>query len=758
MKHTRRGILNLAIILSVVLVQLSTAARALADDSPPPEETPVVSPTDDPAAPEGAIDPFEAPPTEELAPTEELTPTEELAPTDELTPTEPAADPTEELTPEETGTAAPEETATPDPEETATPDPGETADEPDCIPADEVVAQEEGAAPGEALPVCEDPITGDLTVPVSDPMWCRYDAVPGSGLCTPSFATITELIAFLQANSATYFGNGSIYFQAGAYTGPETYIVIDYTVVLALGTLEILGGWDLDPADGYAGNTGTTTFTVPIEVIWDEDVSLEDIIITLPAGSPDSGLFVDGGGIITLDNVDASGGSSGAELDAAGDVFVTGGEFSDNTNYGLLIYANGNVTLTDVVAGENNTGIFVDNSIDPATGLPPVDPITGLAPTVIVTNIFADDNGWTGMDLRSAGNITVTGGHANGNIVGANLQTTAGAGNIFVDGTTFAGNTSVGLRAITGAGDITLDGVQTESGDEPGSFGDWVKSYGGGTITVIDGIFADAETGLFVVGTADVILNDVTADSNTGDGAVIESGWVFGCFGPDGIPVTVNSGLYQDNGGFGNVIYPGPNGSATLLAVVYGGNGSGESLVDLTKTCIPGGDETPSKPYQVVEVSGKGDDPVLPDCVNYSGAILIMPDQSQIKLFCPVTSQVTVATVAEKDLPGPLPKSVTLIAGLVVTTGEDASPIRLCFKIPAESAGKHFAIMFWDPIANGNLGAWIELPVNQFTNQVFPLHPDTPEDGMEIVEGVYQNGDSICVKVNFGGTFALVAR
>jgi hypothetical protein len=38
------------------------------------------------------------------------------------------------------------------------------------------------------------------------------------------------------------------------------------------------------------------------------------------------------------------------------------------------------------------------------------------------------------------------------------------------------------------------------------------------------------------------------------------------------------------------------------------------------------------------------------------------------------------------------------------------------------------------------------------------LHPDTPEDGMLILEGVYQKGNCMCVRVNFTGTFVLVAR
>ncbi len=624
--------------------------------------------------------------------------------------------------------------------------PGETGDE--------AAPVEEGAVPGEtgdeALPTCEGPV--EVTVEYSDPVWCPTGAVPGDAACTPAQATISDLIAFLQANSATYYGDGAIYFQTGNYTGPEGYIIIDYTVLTELGTLSVFGGWDLDPTGGYSGNTGTTTFTVSVEVVWDSDVTLADLVVNLPPGSPDPGIFVNTGGDITLDNVTVQGGSSGAELvnsSGTGNVSVTSSNLSNNTNYGLLIYSSGSVTLVDVVASSNNTGIYIDN--ESGTG------------NVSLSNIFVDENGWTGVDIRSSGDITLDTVTASNGTVGVNLQATDGAGNIFVSDSTFNGNSSVGIRAVTSEGNITLDNVQTDSQNEPDSVGAWLKSYSGGTITVTDSVFINADTGLFVVGTGDVVLNNVTAGGNTGDGAVIESGWVFGCFGPDGIAVTVNGGTYQDNGGYGFSVYPGPTGSATLAGTItFLNNTNGDYNVDLTRSCNPGTEE-PSKPYQVVEISGLGDDPVLPDCELYSGAILILPDQTRVKVSCPAEDEITVTVIEEKDLPGDPPKSVEVIAGLVVTAGDsillpEGSSVQMCFAIPPDSQGKHFAIMYWDPTANSGKGGWIELPMNQFGGQVFQLHPDTPEDGMLILEGVYQKGNCICVKVNFTGTFILVAR
>jgi hypothetical protein len=417
----------------------------------------------------------------------------------------------------------------------------------------------------------------------------------------------------------------------------------------------------------------------------------------------------------------------------------------------LLIYSSGNVTLFTVTADGNNNGIYIDNTS--GTG------------TVEMTNIFTDSNNWTGVDVRSAGSITIDNLNAGGSTVGTNLDTTAGDGNIFVAFSTFNGNSSVGIRAVTSSGNITVDQTNVDGGGASGSFGAWLKSYGGGSIVVSNSSFLNADTGLFVVGTDDVLLDNVTATGNAGDGAKVESGWVFGCFGPDGIAVTVQGGVYEDIGGYGFVIYPGPGSPDPTLAGTIStlNNGAGPYDIDLTKTCVPGGEEKPSKPYQVVEISGKGDDPVQPDCDLYSGAILILPDLTQIKVSCPAEEAITVTTVGEDDLPGPLPRSVTLIEGLVVVSGDTAllpggGSVQMCFAIPDGMEGKHFAIMYWDPTANGGAGAWIELPMNQFGGQIFQLHPDTPEDGMLILEGVYQKGNCMCVRVNFTGTFVLVAR
>ena len=706
----RRCLLTTVAFLTVVILQLAHTVQTRADDGVPPVATPVVATTE--AAPDGT-------------PTEELTPDATEEPTDEATPEptdETTLDPTDETTPDPTEEAAPEDEAAPESEDEAEPDPEADADS------------------------------------FSDPMWCPVGRVPGDAECTPSFGSLSELIAFLDANPS-YSGDGTIYFQAGDYTdsvAPDDPLVIDCTVLDGLDNLVVFGGWDLDSTGGYDGNVGTTNFDVPLLVYWDDaDITLIDLVFDLPAGSPDPAVFVSSTGNVTVQDVYTTGGSYGAQIvnyTGTGNVTVGNSEFSGATNTGLTVYSSGSVTLNDVIADGNNTGIIIDNT-------------TGTA-NVTLTNVFVDGNGWTGMDIRAAGNIDMTDVGADNSTVGAYLQTNAGAGNIFVTNGTFNGNSDVGLKAITSTGNIALDNVSTDSGNVPGSIGAWIKSYDGGTISVANSTFVNADTGLFVVGTNTVTIDNVTASGNAGNGVEVQSGWVFACIPPDGITVTTTGGVFHDNGGYGVYVAPGPNGTGTIDTLAdYLNNAAGDYLVDLERTCQPPPpDKEPPKPYDVVEVSGEGDDPVEPpDCDVYAGVILILPDGSRIKVGCPVEDPITVTDIAEEDLPGRPPAGATVVGAMDVAVDDltvlpDGGWITVSFVIPEGMEDKHFSILFWDPAANDGNGAWIELPMNQFAGQVYPLHPDTPEDGMLILEGVYQCGNCVYVKVTFTGTFLLVAR
>jgi hypothetical protein len=164
-----------------------------------------------------------------------------------------------------------------------------------------------------------------------------------------------------------------------------------------------------------------------------------------------------------------------------------------------------------------------------------------------------------------------------------------------------------------------------------------------------------------------------------------------------------------------------------------------------------------------VDVTGKGDDPVTVDCETYAGVIMIFPDGKRVKMECPITEEFVVADVAPEDLPGKPPADATLVNALSIAYDDllllpDNGYLQITFPVTEEMKDKHFAILYWDASANDGKGGWVEMPLGQFGGQVFPLHPDTPEDGLKIVCGVCQACGCVDIKVNFTGTFILVAR
>jgi hypothetical protein len=696
------------------------------------------------------------------------TTTEEAPPTDSAVSDPPAAttaaalEPTDQTTTETNGPAAVSEEITPTQQEFAA----------DAEYRAQVAAIEKEAA---------DSITN------SDPVWCPTGSDPSSGPgCTPPQASLADLITLLANPANGFTGNGSIYLEAGAYNGGSTTTVVLDNITAGgnlstsnLGTIAVYGGWTLS-GPGSPSHTGTTTFAGALQITWNNAVTLQDLVFTPTANNPNAAVFVDtdvstshATDTISVTNVTVTQGSSGQKYSAGaelinyngtGNVTVNNSNFNDTNNEGLLVDSSGNVTLTSVGASGNHNGIIIDNT----TG-------TG---DISLNSVTTNGNGWNGVDARTAGNITVNTITANNNIGGdgAYLDATGGTGNIFVTGGTFTGNDVIGLKAITNTGNVTLNNSNFYGHATPlaGSLGAWLKSYGGGTVAVTSSVFQYEDTGLEIVGTGPVTVTNVTADHNLSHGVFIQSGWVFGCFGPTGINSTVDGGSYHDNGGYGFVVYPGPNGTLTLAGAItfLPANGSGDYLLDLTKTCTPPPpcDDTGTdagKPYNVVNVLADGTTPVTLDCVLTSGAKLVLPSNSSSKITCPASGDFLVNSLVKDKLPGPLAGGLTFVEsmnvsltadGTPVTVLTDGSSITLSFQIPEGMEGKKFSIMFWDPSVNQGAGGWIELPLNQFTGQSFPLHPDSPQDGMEIMSGIQKDGHTITAKVNFTGIFVLVAR
>jgi hypothetical protein len=709
-----------------------------------------------------------------------------------------------------------------------------------------------------------------------DPMWCPDGATPGDTGCTTAFGTFQELIDALVADNGTNYSGDGVIWVAGSYSNADnSAIVFDGDNLGFLGNLQFNGGWSgandtvvnaADPADldvslsvvNWTGDVTLNNLTIDAEdaeaglyVQTDGNITLNNIVSngnslgygaaldtclfdgTQCTGTGNvvvndsafnnnaggSGLGVDSGGTITIDNVDANGnGAAGAELynfdligtggvqvtdslfdsnddngiwvnsegsialtntnatnngfdgadlinyEGAGDVSVTGGDFSGNDEAGLYVDSAGSVTIASIDASDNRNGavIFTDYG----------------SGSVDVSDSTFDNNVWTGLEVTSAGDIMLDDVDASGNSVGGvYLNALSGNGNIFIVNTfaginDFNGNGQYGIHAFA-HGDITLENVSVD-GLGTGESGAWLKSFEG-NVSVTDSTFTDnLGYGLLAVAGGTVDLVNVTATFNGGDGVQVYSIYSFACFGNDNILINVDNGVYTDNGGYGIYAYPGELGSLTLNnSPVFAptANVLGDTFVELLSNPCPEPEPKPEpgegKPSNEVEVPEDGQsDPVEQDCEVFSGTTFLLHSGTTVNVDCPFegTSQVTDTPLTE--LPDNLPVGLTFADAVTIGLDSDGNPITvlddglitLTFKIPEELMGKRFSILYWDPTAKEGQGDWIELPFDQFGGASFPLYPDNPDDGRRLCSGFNRSGDTVTVTVNFPGTFVLVAR
>jgi hypothetical protein len=477
--------------------------------------------------------------------------------------------------------------------------------------------------------------------------------------------------------------------------------------------------------------------------------------------SVDSGLVVNSTGDITLDNVTASNNNyEGAILDSTygtGDVTVTNSTFDNNGESGLAAGSFGNIDVDNLIATNNGEyGAYLDSL---GTG------------DITVTNSTLSLNDVKGLYAESSGDITLDNVVASDNgSYGAYLEADYGTGNIFVTNSTFNGNGSVGLAAMTGEGSITIDNIFVDGGGTT-EIGAMLGTYDGGAVNVSDSTFQNMTGyGLKIGSGGPVTLTNVTASNNGLDGAFITN--PYACDDIQGIDVTVDGGAYQNNGGYGLYVSPGPEGTLTFGTVpTYGGNGLGDYLLELTVDCTPPEEhekppETPEKPVNVVELPSTDGNPVEQDCETYSGMELILPNGTHAFIDCPFNGISLIEEVGFDGLPSPLPTGPEFVSGVSLdfTATEDEegkteeAAITLSFDIPEGMEGEEFAILFWDPEANGGQGDWVELPLaHSFGESQFPLHPEDPDDprtssGVSIVDG------KVTVTVIFPGVFVLVTK
>lgn len=486
-----------------------------------------------------------APPAEEEQPSQPVT-DDGTPPADDGQPTEPAVEetqPVEETAPAETLTTILEQV----PDNTTV-----------------TVLNSEG----EALPLVSQE-SADAIASDYDPIWCPAGQVPtpGANGCTPSFDSFDELLAYLQANEASYSAAGTIYIQQGDYLGGETSIDFNNYEFDTFDQhdLTLQGGWDTtyDPASGAPTFT-TTNFNIPIIIgsssnPWAGSLTLNNINIS--SVSSQAGLTLYSADDINLDQVNVTESQSGAYLDAGGDVVVKNSKFNKN--------------------GSGNIQEPVGKGLEVTSG-----------GAVTLASIEANNNQLFGTSIQAAGNVVITNGFFSGN-----------QGSYYLNGWNYEG---YGLQVVTN-GNITLNSVTANDNYLYGA------RLEGAVVKVSNGFFSENDSdwhehsigyGLQVVGTGDVTLSNITANKNqrwgadittSGDVEVIDSffnGNVSYTYSSGGEKTYYGYGLRIDSGddvslknveAMNNHLY-GAHIEAQDVAIDtadFSGNGSGDAL-DLT--------------------------------------------------------------------------------------------------------------------------------------------------------------------------------
>jgi hypothetical protein len=513
------------------------------------------------------------------------------------------------------------------------------------------------------------------------------------------------------------------------------------------------------------------------------NVLITDSTFDLNGGA---GLYVDGAGLVTLNMVGADGNATGADLNADGGILVAnppGFTFNGNDYNGLYAgTSSGDVILNNVTASDNQYGAIVGTD----TGN-----ITVSGGTFNSNNTPDPELDGLGIGLQagtSLGDVSLSFVTATGNDIGATVGSEQG--NVNVAASTFSDNGYAGLAAGTMQGTVTLTDVVANNtlGDLGQDIGAIVGNMNG-SITIMGSIFnGNTEKGLYIESNGvatdpDVTLLGVTALDNGWKGAYID--YLAPCgTTTGGVNVSLNSGDYETNGGYGIYAAIGPDGTLTTVAPpLLGDNGGATGLsiydivVDNSVSPCPPPEEPKSepepKPYHVVEVPGTGGEPVEQNCTDYIGTVLVLPGDDRATLKCPATGSSNLLALLQEALPGAIPQGTEFASafqftltdgGQLVTLLPIGSSLSLAFKLPdGATPNDHYAILYWDPTANSGTGGWVELP--KYAERLdgvplgYALHPDAdPADGMRIFSGTRTLGDYVKATVNFTGVFVLIKK
>ena len=255
------------------------------------------------------------------------------------------------------------------------------------------------------------------TIATGDPTWCPTGVNPGGAGCS-SAGSFSALLASMTNKTVA----GTIWIES---TVADTSAITLNSATMGTSTvnyaLTLKGGWN-GSSGALAAITGSSTFSVPLTITWNSDVTLSNIIVTvgLTGSSSTNALTITTPTNVTLtgvnvhDNINVA----GAKIDnrsGIGTVTVSNSTFyGNNSGDGLDIYSKGAITLNNVTAGKlgdpnGNGGAMLDNCGygDPTNNTQGCTILTA-APVTVTGGSFSY-NGGTGLTISSTGTITVTG-------------------------------------------------------------------------------------------------------------------------------------------------------------------------------------------------------------------------------------------------------------------------------------------------------------------------------------------------------------
>ena len=301
-------------------------------------------------------------------------------------------------------------------------------------------------------------------------------------------------------------------------------------------------------------------------------------------GNEGNGLYVLSKGVITTNNLTANlNGKYGVYIDnsfALTDKAITMKglkQFNKNGSDGLVIFSDGLVTLSNIVANNNGgNGVYVDNRTS----------LTNLGVTVIGTNYFMGNTGGDGLFVSSYGVITANNLNASNNFgTGASLDncdldinsdcSVIYAKLVKLSGVnTFSSNGNDGLDILS-FGAIYVNSVNASGNGGNGAYMDnqWTNnallpkdSVGTWTLTGYNIFNNNGVNGLLGYSHGNMLLNNLTANDNGDNGLELDAQKFIGS-----ASVTIKGVNTFNNNDFDG-LYIFSNGKIALSSITASGN------------------------------------------------------------------------------------------------------------------------------------------------------------------------------------------